>query len=290
LRNALDTTVKTPEELELSIGLPSLGVVPTIRQLKTVEQASPADGQLAVPDFEPRDPALIPYRNMLSRVWEPYRALRTAIMMSHSDSPPRVILVTSAIPGEGKSVTSANLGIVLAKTGSRTLLMDLDMRKPRLSEMFGASRQRGMSVYLSGNSEKVSDIVDTAVTNLCLVSSGKTPPNSSELVGSRRMKEAIDAMRGEFEFVIIDSPPVMACTDAVVLSRQVDGVVLVVRGGHTPRKAVEEVAIRITNAGGKILGVIMNDVDIAKPEYSYYYGSYYQHYHQYYGSDTKNNG
>jgi polysaccharide biosynthesis transport protein len=284
---ALDNTIKSPEELETTIGLPALGIIPTIRALKPAAIASAPDlGELAVIECEPHDPAIIPWRQLIATSGEPYRALRTAILLSHSDHPPGTILVTSALPSEGKTVTAVNLAIVLAQTGARTLVMEMDMRKPRLARMFGIENRIGMSVYLSGNTEEVAGIVKTAVPNLYIVPSGALPPNPAELIGSQRMKECLARLSQEFNYIVIDTPPVLPCTDAVVLSRCVDGVVLVARGGKTPRKVLENAAVQILSVGSKILGVVLNDLDLSRPEYSYHYGRYYRQY-PYYRAEQK---
>lgn len=275
----LDNTVKTAEELETSLGLPSLGIIPTIRGLKHLSERREKTREQEA--GEPREAAVIPYLDFTSRTWEPYRALRTSLLLSHSDNPPRRILVTSAIPSEGKSVTTVNLSIVLAQTGARTLLIDLDMRKPRLADIFNLNGHLGMSIYLSGNTEAISDIQQTAVPNLFVLTSGRQPPNPAELIGSRRMQEALQILSQKFDYIVIDSPPILSCTDAVVISPHVDGVILVARGGKSPKKAIKSAAARLWNVGAKILGVVLNDVDLERPEYSYYYRDYYQHYHYY---------
>jgi polysaccharide biosynthesis transport protein len=277
----LDNTVKTPEELESSIGLPALGIIPRIQTLThAVSALAPDATDVATMACEPRDPAVIPWRHLISNSGEPYRALRTSILLSHSDHPPGTILITSALPGEGKTITSVNLAIVLAQTGARTLVMEMDMRKPRLAGIFGIANTIGMSVYLSGNTEEVAGIVKTAIPNLYIVTSGAIPPNPAELIGSQRMKKCLSKLRQEFDYIVIDAPPVLPCTDSVILSSCVDGVVLVARSGRTPRKVLENAAVQLLSVGAKILGVVLNDVDLGKPEYAYHYGHYQRYYYQ----------
>lgn len=272
-RELLDNTVKTPEEIERLFGLPSLGVIPTIRGIKAVsrESAAPQVG-------EPREAAIIPYREPYSSSWEPYRGLRTAILLSHSETRPKTILVTSGLPEEGKTTTAVNLGIVLAQTSARTLLLDLDMRRPRLSSIFGFNGQMGMSVYLSGNIA-TADIRETAIPNLLVLSAGKEPPNPAELIGSKRMREVLKQLSEEFDYVVIDSPPVLTYTDAVILSPLVNGVVMVAKSGKTTRKAIQSSSHRLWSVGAKILGAVLNDVDLNRPGYSYFYPDYYRHYY-----------
>lgn len=285
---ALDNTVKIPEDVETKIGLPALGLIPTIRSLKPAASASENGAEAVVPmECEPREPAVIPWRPLASAIGEPLRSLRTSILLSQSDRPPSTILITSALPGEGKTVTAINLGIVLAQTGARTLVMEMDMRKPRLSQIFGIKNKIGMSVYLSGNISEVTGIVKTAIPNLYVLTAGAIPPNPAELIGSHRAKKCLAKLRQEFNYIVIDTPPVLPCTDAVVLSKCVDGVVLIARSGRTPRKILENAAVQLMSVGGKILGVALNDLDLKKPEYAYHFGRYYQHYPYYYHADAR---
>ncbi len=229
---------------------------------------------------ESGDQQIVPYlRSMPQVCWESYRSLRTSLLLSSGGKPPQTILVTSALPGEGKSTTAVNLGISLAQAGARTLIMELDMRKPRLARTFKVQRGLGMSTYLSGNSELAAEIRETNIPNLFLIPGGPVPPNPPELIGSERMQLAFQLLSRHFKFFVIDTPPIISVTDAVVLSPHVDGVILVVEGGKTPKEAVLKAQSRLASVGAKILGVLMNKVDIHKTGYpydvSYDYGNYY---------------
>ena len=188
--------------------------------------------------------------------------------------------MTSALPGEGKTTTVVNSGIILAQTGARTLVMDLDMRKPALGRILGAKSNQGMSGFLSGNSDLSSQIQQTTVPNLFLLPAGTIPPNPAELIGSERMETVLQLLREYFKYIIIDSPPILSVTDALVMSPHVDGVTIVVRGGKTPREVVKKATLHLSGVGAKTLGVVINNVDITKSAYYYYYR--YYHYYDYY--------
>ena len=269
----LDTTLKTPDEIEEYLSLPSLGVIPTLDETKSspLQEGAPSGSLLAF--FEPR-----------SRMWEAYRSLRTSLLLSQGDQPPKRILVTSAFAGEGKTTTVANIGIVLAQTGARVVLIDLDMRRSTLARQFGQQPETGMSNYLSGNARLADQLCQTGIPNLYLLPAGPHPPNAAELIGSERMERVFQLLEEDFDFMVIDSPPVLSVTDAQILSAGVEGVMLVVQGGKTPRDAVRKAVSRLSSVGGKMLGAMVNKVDIYRSEYSYYYRYYYDD--RYYSSNS----
>jgi len=272
LMEYLDNTLKTPEDMEQSLGLPSLGVIPAISDL-------PAGGSrlLAEKSTSGADKTELPARIAPTRfrVWEAYRSLRTSILLSHSGKPPKVIMVTSSIPGEGKTTTVANTGIVLAQTGARTLLIDLDMRKPALAGTFGFTGNQGISSYLSGNADLSSQIRQTSYPNLFLLPSGFRPPNPAELIGSERMEAGLRLLGDYFKYILIDTPPLLSVTDGLLLSPHVDGVVLVIKGGSTPKETVKKASNHLMSVGARVLGAMINNVDMDTPEYTYYYRDYY---------------
>jgi len=276
----LDKSLKTSEDVEEKLGLPCLSVIPAL------ELPMPELGQklLTRKNGESGDEQIVPYLRSMPQVgWESYRALRTSLLLSSGGKPPQTILVTSALPGEGKSTTSVNLGISLAQAGARTLIMELDMRKPQLAQTLNVQEGLGMSTYLSGNSELAEEIRETNIPNLFLIPGGPIPPNPPELIGSERMQLAIQLLSRHFEFLVIDTPPIISVTDAVVLSPHVDGVILVIEGGKTPKEAVLKARNRLASAGAKILGALMNKVDVHKGGYDYDirhdYGNYYSSSH-----------
>ncbi|MCZ6768517.1 MAG: polysaccharide biosynthesis tyrosine autokinase, partial [Acidobacteria bacterium] len=276
LTEYLDDTLKTPDQVEELLALPSLGVIPAI--------GKPRDGTthlLPAGATDAQSAAILPYTPAGSRIWEAYRSFRTSLVLSSSGQQPKTILVTSSFTGEGKTTTAINAGIVFAQTGARTLLIDLDMRKPMLARRFGMGRSDGMSTFLSGNSDLSSQIRQTAVRSLFVLPGGPIPPNPAELMGSERMEEVLRLLAQYFEYIVIDSPPVLSVTDALVLSPQVDGVVMVIHGGKTPRDAVRRADAHLRDVGAKILGALINNVDMESSDYYYYYRHYYDYgYHE----------
>ncbi len=272
----LDTSFKTSDEVEQRLGLPCLAVIPAL-ELSTKQLG---DKLPALQDGESGDAQIVPYvRSMPAVCWESYRSLRTSLLLSSSGKPPQKILITSALPGEGKTTTAVNLAISFAQAGARTLIMELDMRKPHLAEMLDVAGGLGMSTYLSGNSELASEIRQTNIPNLFLIPGGPIPPNPPELIGSERMQLAFQLLSRHFKFCLIDSPPIISVTDAVVISPYVDGVVLVIEGGKTPKEAVSKAQNRLASVGATVLGALINKVDIHKAGYEYDirydYGDYY---------------
>ena len=276
LAENLDKTIKTPDQVEALLMLPSLGVIPTMEK---------GHGRLLLPaegGISQEGPVSL---NADSRIWEAYRSLRTSILLSCSGQQPQIILVTSTFRGEGKTTTASNTSIVFSQTGARTLLVELDMRKPRLANEFGLSKVKGMSSFLSGNSDLTSQIQNTKIPNLSLLTSGPIPPNPAELIGSERMSQALGILSQHFKYIIIDSPPVLSVTDARLLTSYVDGVILVVHGGKTNKNAISRASVHLQQVGAKVLGTLINNVNVESPEYSYYYSQYYDY--QYYSQNEK---
>ena len=271
LMEYMDNTLKTPDDVEASIGLPSLGVIPTISKPGQTQKFLAAKNS----EEDNNSTALLNANELRFRVWESYRSLRTSILLSNSGKPPRTILVTSSVPGEGKTTTVANIGIVLAQTGARTLLVDLDMRKPSLDDKFNCTGEKGISSYLSGNSDLSSLIRPTTYPNLFILPAGFRPPNPAELIGSDKMELGLKLLGDYFKYIVVDSPPVLAVTDALVLSPRVDGVVLVVQGGSTSKDVVRRAGGHLMDVGARILGAVINNVNMDAPEYVHYYRHYY---------------
>lgn len=291
---ALDDTFNSAEEVSQVLRLPALGIIPVLVDAETHgerggERSREGRGGRRSQRGEEalvvrrRGPAPIiawaHARSLQDPSWEAYRSLRTSLLLSHSGKPPQTILVTSALPGEGKSTTVANTAIVLTQTGARTLVLDLDMRKPTMADLFGVSSKQGMSTYLTGNSDLSPLVQESGFPNLYLVPAGPPAPNPAELVGSERMRSGLSLLLDYFEYIVIDSPPCLEITDALVLAPAVDGLLMVVRGGKTPRQLVRKASDRLLRVGGKILGVLVNAVDLRRSEYGYYHG-YYNHYYR----------
>lgn len=201
---------------------------------------------------------------------EAYRSLRSNIEYSSFDDEYRVIVVTSSVPGEGKSTTSGNLAIALAQSGNSVLLVDCDMRKPSIHKKFKISNAAGTAELLL-RKKSFEEVANKYNENLTIITAGKIPPNPSEMLASRAMTAFIEEMKKEFKYIILDTPPLQAVTDAQVLSTKADGVLLIVRAGSTKREMVFNSVDLIKKVQGKVIGTVLNGVENKKNNY-YYYG------------------
>src|ERR1700723_3030126 len=276
LREYMDNTVKTPDDIETLSRLPSLAVVPAFQDS---EGDAPKRRTLAdsLGNGHSRHVELVAQHLPKSQMSEAFRALRTALLLSQAGHPPQVILVTSALPREGKTTAAANLAVTLAQLGDRTLLIDADLRKPgvgRLLNMNGG-KYAGLSSYLAGvSSLDLVTVQHPSVPNLSAIPTGPLPPNPADLLSSHRLADAITELRSKFKFIVIDTPPVMAATDAVILSVQADGVLLVVRSGETPKEAFTRTRDLLVSVKCRLLGVVLNAVNSRAPDYYYSYRYY----------------
>lgn len=276
LREYLDNTVKTPDDVETLVRLPSLAVVPAFKGSSTLPKRSGLLGTRSANGHEKRI-ELVAQHLPKSQMSEAFRALRTALLLSQPDRPPQVILVTSALPREGKTTAAANLAVTLAQLGDKTVLVDADLRKPGVGRLLnlGTSKHAGLSSYLAGVSTLDLVIVPhPVIPNLAAIPTGPLPPNPADLLSSHKLCEAIAELRKEYKFIVLDSPPVMAATDAVILSVQADGVLLVVRSGETPKEAFSRTCGLLTSVKCHLLGVVLNAVDPGAPDYYYSYRYY----------------
>ncbi len=230
-----------------------------------------AASQSLIAESQPRSPAS-----------EAYRTLRTNIQFASLDRPHRILVVTSASSGEGKTTTTANFGIVCAQAGTRVCLIDADLRRPSLHKVFGVANTVGLTTALVEDQSIAKVAQATRVPNLSILTSGPLPPNPAEMVGSRRMRELLEQATADFDLLLCDTPPVVAVADAVSLAAQCDGVILVVRTGTVPHEVVKRAATQIESVKGRILGVLLNSVDLRRDGYYY---DYYRYYHSYYGSE-----
>jgi polysaccharide biosynthesis transport protein len=278
LREHLDSTLKTPQEVEHYLRLPSLGIVPDFLSLGWRQhfQRKPTHVTPKVPTRLPsgEEQGLVVSRPPLMVLTEAYRTMRTAILLSRAEEPPRTMLFTSATHGEGKTATAVNSAIIFAQMGVKVLLIDADLRRPQCHEVLGVDNAPGLSEMLTGLRESEALAQPTYTAGLFFLSSGATPPNPVELLGSRRMREVLLFLREHYEYILIDAPPVMPVSDAVLLSTMVDGVVLVIDGQQTSRQVVRDARARLSYARAKILGTVLNRVDLRQGGYAYYYGSY----------------
>jgi len=276
LREYMDNTVKTPDDVETLARLPSLAVVPAFEDSKHEGRRTKSLKE-AIGNGHSRHVELVAQHLPKSQMSEAFRALRTALLLSQAGRPPQVILVTSALPREGKTTAAANLAVTLAQLGDRTLLIDADLRKPgigRLLNMNGG-KHAGLSSYLAGvSSLDLVTVQHPSVPNLSAIPTGPLPPNPADLLSSHRLADAIAQLRAKFKFIVIDTPPVMAATDAVILSVQADGVLLVVRSGETPKEAFTRTRDLLVSVKCRLLGVVLNAVNSRAPDYYYSYRYY----------------
>ncbi|EYE87668.1 hypothetical protein Q428_11955 [Fervidicella metallireducens AeB] len=225
---------------------------------------------------------LITYNSPKSPITEAYRTLRTNIQFSSFDEKVKVIVITSTGPGEGKSTTSSNLAVTMAQGGNKTLLIDCDLRKSMLHRKFNLSNEIGLTNLLVDELNLDRVIQNTRVENLSILTAGTKPPNPAELLGSEKMSSFVQEMKKIYDYIIIDTPPVIMVTDAQILSQYADGVLLVVASGEAEKDAVLRSKELLQKVDAKILGVVLNKIDASsKGRYNYYYQYYY-------GNDVKN--
>jgi polysaccharide biosynthesis transport protein len=275
LREYLDNTVKTPDDIETLARLPSLAVVPQFGAPNGNKRRAMLQG-FSDNGHEKRIELVVQHLPK-SQMSEAFRALRTSILLSQAEHPPQVILVTSALPREGKTTAAANLAVTLAQLGDSTVLVDADLRKPGIGRLLnlGTGNYAGLSSYLAGVSTlDLVSVPHPAIPNLVAIPTGPLPPNPADLLSSHRLADAIVELRSKFKFIVIDSPPVMAATDAVILSVQADGVLLVVHSGKTPKVAFTRARDLLTSVKSRILGVVLNAVNSSSPDYYYSYRYY----------------
>jgi len=282
-----DNSVKSSEEVEGFLQLPTLATVPNfaLARRSLPRSANGAKGAVATPAAPISNghggafgPDLVMINDPRSPAAEAFRSLRTQVLFSTAGAPPKVILLTSAGASEGKTVTSVNLATSLAESGSRVILLDVDLRRPNCHRTLGVVNDRGLSSFLAGQADFESVVRPLEGARLFFVPAGPTPPNPAELVGSARMRDTLEELREAYDFVILDSPPVLPVTDAVVLGREADGAVLVVKGHDTPRELLRRARDQLLQANVHLLGAVVNNVDLRWGDsyfYSRYYGGYY---------------
>jgi len=272
----LDNTLKTPEDVEKYTRYPTLGIIPSFVSDKKVK------GKKRVQPVE-----TISFTNPKSMVSEAFRTMRTSIILSFINKNPKKLLVTSPSPSEGKTTVALNLAITLALAEHSVLLIDSDMRQPGLHKIFGSKNLDGFSNLLAGNAKINKVLKISKVPNLSYISSGPIPPNPTELLGTKQFSYLLAFLTKKFDYIIFDSPPTMGFADSLILSSMVDGTILVIEGGKTTIQALKKVKDLFRSINSKILGVVINNVDMKKMRYNYYYKSYYKDYY-YYGDSNKN--
>jgi len=280
----VDNSIRTPQDIEAYCALPSLGVIPSVIVGK--------DGHNLIGSTPTRQfiqPVTVEHRN--SSGAEAFRALRTSLLLSSPGAPPQVIMVTSGMMQEGKSFIALNLAVVLAQTGQKTLLVDADMRRPTIHKYLGISSTKGLSGCLAGTekSEAVVVAID-GIPDLYVIPAGHMPPYPSEMLASDAMPQLLEHWREQFRYVVVDTPPILAVTDAAVCARIADVVVLIARSRKTGRQSLIRARDVLRKVRANIAGVVVNDLSFDSVEYRGYYGHYGSDYHYYYHDPSNDNG
>jgi capsular exopolysaccharide synthesis family protein len=282
-QESLDNTLKSPEDVQRYLQLPSLGVIPSAlaKNGKGHGYGYGSGKKVAVATMLPAESSAKFSSELIaaSTNWsliEAYRSLRVSILLSTSDRL-RTMLVTSAQPGEGKTTTVVNLGITLAQLGSRVLVIDADMRKPRVGELLRVEANgRGLSTCLTGQHSLDDSVSATLIPNVFVLPCGPVPPNPPELLSSKAMRQLLSDAKDKFDFVLLDSPPLLMVSDGRVLASQADGVILVAQGGSTSREAVNHAKAHLLQVNANVVGVTLNNLDLSASGYGkyYYQGAY----------------
>ena len=276
LLDYLDDSVRTSDDIGRHLGLPTLALIPHQSSLEKRKLGLlPSKNNAATSSM-----ALISLEDNRSQMAEAYRHLRTSLLFSSAGKPPQTILITSSQPAEGKTTTAINTAITLAQAGADVVIVDCDLRRPRLHSHFGLANANGLTNYLSGekNTDSLIKSYD-GLPKLKVITSGPIPPNPTELLSSNEMKNLLQYLRGNFKHVIIDSPPAISFTDAAILSTLVDGVVLVAMAGKSSIHLIRRFKQRLGNIGARIYGVVLNGIKLNSVEYNYYgYGYTYNYY------------
>lgn len=303
LQEHFDNSLKTTEDVERILQLPALAMIPSVESLNghsaygsgkgsgngsskvtggnaegrlvPVTAAGPersagnghSGNGLPVPAHWYRIDQLAPQYSALA---EAFRSLRTSVLLSAAGRPPRSLLVSSAQPGEGKTTISANLAISLAQLGQRVLLIDCDLRRPSVHRAFQIQGSLGVVSYLAGQRDWRAAVDKTSLPDLDVLVSGPVPPNPAELLSSDRMHKLIDEALEDYKFVLVDSPPLLNVSDGRILATLVEGVVLVVKGGETPRELARRAQAYVSDVGARVIGAVLNNIDLHREEYAYY--------------------
>ena len=280
----MDNTVRTPEQAQAVSGLPSLGMIPLGSK---INNRGLAGARLALTSSQEAVELVTQVRPQ-SQMAESYRALRTSLLLSNLGAPPKVIMVTSARPQEGKTTTSINTAIVLAQKGVPVLLVDADLRRPSVHKTLGMGPRSGLSNVLTGSATLEQTVtVSPVLPNLFILAAGSPPPNPAELLASSNMRDLIVELRARYEHIVIDTPPTLSVTDAVVLSPGADSTILVIRSGQTTKQALRRARDILMQVNAHVAGVLLNAVDLTSPDYYYYY-EYQGKYSEYYKEDPVN--
>jgi tyrosine-protein kinase Etk/Wzc len=292
LLESMNSSIRRREEIENVLRIPGLAVIPQIAsgsggagsllRLRGVRGNGNGNGKALARQTGDGQmgEALVAAAHTHSTGAEAYRTLRTNLIFSQAVQSLKTIVVTSASPGEGKTTTAANLAVTFAQQGMRVLLVDCDLRRARLHKMFNVPREPGLTELILDQEVAAEVIRGTPVENLSVLTSGTLPPNPSELLGGPRMEGVLELLRERFDIIVLDSPPLLAASDASVLGTKTDGVLLVVRAGQTERGAAQQAVQQLAAVGARVVGAVLNDPDAKVPQYGGYYN------YEYYGEES----
>jgi capsular exopolysaccharide synthesis family protein len=262
----LDSRLKTPADLKQHLGVPFLGLIPAVARSK--DQPNPLIHEVGLSNFS-----------------EAFKTVRTNVLFSSAEDGVRSLVVTSAGPGEGKSICSSNIAVALAQAGLRVLLVDADMRRPRVHEIFNQSQEPGLSNLLTANAKASEAIRKSAVPGLWLMPAGHIPPNPAELLSSPRFVDFLGALEDHFDWVVLDTPPALVVTDSMIVGNRATGVAFVVGADQTSRHAARNAIEQLTGANVNVIGSILNRADVTR--HSHFYASYYRkEYARYYAKSS----
>lgn len=293
----LDDSIRSSEDVNKMLRLPTLATIPVLKKGKTRRLLAEGTTSLKLQNGNGNgnghkngngrvNPALLLDLDQRSPLAEAYRHLRTSVLLSSPGRAPKTLVVTSCVPSEGKTTTTINLAVTLAQTGARVLVIDGDMRRPSVHGSFGAENKRGLSNLLSNQmseAEMLAIVQQEEESGLYLLTSGPVPPNPAELIGSDQMRQVILELGKTFDHIVIDSPPIASFTDGILLATISDGVILVIHANECSRKVVQRSRQALLDVGAKILGVVLNRVNLNSPDYYYSY----QYYSKYKTDDTE---
>ena len=294
----MDNTVKGPEDVEKAFGLPSLGIIPYLPQAGMKKQKSSSDSSRFKNRSRRESPGkksslmeiqkieLINHFYPKLSISEDYKTIRTSILLSFAENHPKTIVFTSASPKEGKTATVANMAVAFAELEEKVLVVDSDLRKPRLHKIFNVRNTDGLSGVLTGKITLEEALHRTSIPNIWILPSGLIPPNPAELLNSKKMKETLETLKEMFDIVLLDTTPVLAVIDAVILSSLVDSTILVIQAGTTAHKPLSSAVHDLERGKAKVMGVLFNQLKVSKGDY--YFMDYYQYYrHQYYNDEAE---
>jgi capsular exopolysaccharide synthesis family protein len=277
-----DTTIKSNDDIERYIQVAVLGTIPHItynkkEELKIKRRSSKSRKSVTITQY-PRH--LLDFAGDESVTAEAYRSLRTNLSFVSPDNPLHCLVVTSAGPSEGKSLTVANLALAYAQMGKRTILIDTDLRRPVMHHIFGEKREPGFSDLFTEGATYDSVIRQTEKKNFFLITAGMFTPNPAELIASQKMATHIEYFKNNFDMVFFDTPPIIAVTDATLLGTKLDGILLVIRSHKTSREVAQQAVTNLRNIGVKCVGSVLNDINLSHRYSSYGYYKYYYHYYK----------